>query len=218
MGSVSDSGSLLKSGSGSLLKSGSSSMSAPLSVVVEASNASTKQELIALLGIDPELCGDDPSDRGLIFAYARWKAIDEAYKKAQSMTWNGSKPTYTTIIGLFLSTSMFYSHYKKYFIRVMKYPEMVEWLEERPDGPSNMDIWGKEKAYYSFTDLAKWLEEAATRGLEDSSDDGRRKGKKKEVEKKGKKGVEKKKGELKEDGKSHHKGKSKVKKSSTSKK
>jgi hypothetical protein len=188
-------------------------MSTPVSVVVEASNASTKQEFIALLEIDSELCGDDSSDRGLIFAYARWKAIDEAYKKAQSMTWNGSKPTYTTIIGLFLSTSMFYSHYKKYFTRVMKYPEMVEWLEERPDGPSNMDIWGKEKAYYSFTDLAKWLEEAATGG-QDSSDGGRRKGKKKEVEKKGKKGV---KGELKEDGKSHHKGKSKVKKSSSKK-
>lgn len=138
------------------------------------------------------------------------------------MTWNGPKPTYGTIIGLFLSTSMFYSHYNKHFGRIMKYPEMVEWLEERPDGPSNMDIWGKDKSSYNFKDLAEWLEEAADRTLGDSSDGGRRKGKKgvekkkgglKEDNKKGKKGVEKKE-ELKEDGKSHHKGKSKVKKSS----
>ena len=92
------------------------------------------------------------------------------------MTWNEPKPTYSMIIGLFVSTSMFYSHYK-HFNKAVKYPEMVEWLEERPNGPSDMDIWGKDKPYYTFVDLMKWLKEASDVG-QDSSDGGKRKGKK----------------------------------------
>ena len=131
-----------------------------------------KDELIAALDINSELCGEDHTDKGLTAAYAKWKAITEAYKKMQTMNWVGTKPTYGTIIALFVSTSMFYSHYK-HFNKAVKYPEMVEWLEERPDGPSNMDIWGYEKAYYNFSDLVKWLEAMAED--RDSSDGGKRK-------------------------------------------
>ena len=67
----------------------------------------------------------------------------------QSMTWNGPKPTYGTINALFVSTSMFYSHYK-YFNDAVKHLEMLEWLEERQNGPLNIDIWGMEKSRYTF--------------------------------------------------------------------
>ena len=102
--------------------------------------ASTKDKLITALDINPELCGDD-TDKGLIVAYAKWKAIAEAYQKMWAMEWVGTKPTYAKIINLFISTSMFYSHYK-HFNRVVKYPEMVEWLEDGPNSPSNIEIWG----------------------------------------------------------------------------
>jgi benzoyl-CoA reductase/2-hydroxyglutaryl-CoA dehydratase subunit BcrC/BadD/HgdB len=151
-------------------------MSTPVDVEDEGS-ALAKEELIAALEINCELCDEDITDKGIIGAYAKWKAINIAYKKMQAMTWNGSKPTYGAIISLFVSTSMFYSHYK-YFNDAVKHPEMLEWLEERPDGPSNIDIWGREKSHYTFVDLIKWLKEAGDQANIDSSDDGRKRGKK----------------------------------------
>src|ERR1700679_1700728 len=145
----------------------SSSRNASMSMDAENSaSAMSKNELIAALDIDLDLCDEEAGDKGLLHSYSKWKAIKAAYKKMQSMTWNGPKPTYGTIIALFVSTSMFYSHYK-YFNKAMKYPEMVEWLEARPNGPSDMDIWGKEKPYYTFIDLMKWLKDQ-----EDVSDGG----------------------------------------------
>ena len=149
-------------------------------------SALTKVELITALEIDPDLCDDDNTDKGLIRAYAKWKAIKAAYKKLQAMAWNGPKPMYGIIIALFVSTSMFYSHYK-YFNDAVKHPEMVEWLEERRNGPSDMDIWGHEKSYYTFSDLMKWLKEAGDGVSVDSdseSDGWKKKGKKAMVKKK----------------------------------
>ena len=190
-------GSLLKVCYATSSQSTSTSQRASTPVDAEA-DALTTDELIAALEINPDLCNEDNSDKGLIYAYTKWKAITEAYKKMQTMTWNGPKPTYSAIIGLFVSTSMFYSHYK-HFNKAVKHPDMVEWLEARKNGPSDMDIWGKEKPYYTFTDLAKWLKEAGDGPDLESSDGGK---------KKSKKGVTKKKVELKDSGKSH-KGKSK---------
>lgn len=146
----------------------------------DVATASTKDELIAALDINPELCGDD-TDTGLIVAYAKWKAITEAYQKMRAMEWVGTKPTYAKIINLFVSTSMFYSHYK-HFNRVVKYPEMVEWLEDGPNSPSNIEIWGREKPHYNFSDLIQWFQVKA----EDDQDssDGRQKKRKKVSKKK----------------------------------
>ena len=102
-------------------------MASLVDVELDASNL-TKSELIAALQIDSDLCDEDNTDRGLICAYMKWKAIKAAYKKLQTMAWSGTKPNYSNIIALFVSTSMFYSHYK-YFNDAVKHPEMVEWLE-----------------------------------------------------------------------------------------
>jgi hypothetical protein len=122
-------------------------------------SALTKVKLIAALEIDSNLCDDNSTDKGLICAYVKWKAIKAAHQKLQTMARNGPKPTYGVIIALFVSTSMFYSYYK-YFKDAVKHPEMVEWLEERQNGPSDMDLWRYEKDYYTFSDLMKWLKEA----------------------------------------------------------
>jgi len=168
-------------------RSGSTSRNPSTPVNSEAdASALTKVELIAALVIDPDLCDDDNPDKGLIRAYAKWKGIKAAYKKLQTIAWNGAKPTYGVIIALFVSTSMFYSHYK-YFNDAVKHPEMVEWLEERQNGPSDMDIWGFEKSYYTFPDLMKWLKKAddgVSVDLDSESDGWKKKGKKAMVKKK----------------------------------
>lgn len=179
----------------SLLRVRSSSRHASTSADVAEANASapSKKELITALDIDLDLCDEEAGDKGLIHSYRKWKAIKAAYKKMQGMSWNGPKPTYGTIISLFVSSSMFYSHYK-YFNDAVKHPEMLEWLEKRQDGPSDVDIWGKEKSYYTFSDLIKWVNKAGDRSDSDSSDDGKRRGRK---------GGHKKKGKLSESSKSH---------------
>jgi hypothetical protein len=185
---------------GSLLKvrysSSSASHSASISHTMDAgasSSALSKSDLILALDIDPLLCDDNNSDKGLILAYAKWKAIQDAYKRLQAMVWHGTKPNYGSIISLFVSSSMFYSHYK-HFNDAVKYPAMVEWLEEREDRPSDMDLWGKEKSHYTFSDLTKWLKEAGdgAGAAVDSSDNGRRKSKKSVGKKKEKSSSEKK--------------------------
>ena len=86
------------------------------------------------------------------------------------MIWNGPKPTYGTIIALFIPTSMFYSHYK-YFNDAVKHLEMLEWLEERQNGPffGHRHLGNGEKSIY-ISDLIKWLKQAIS-GTDFSSDD-----------------------------------------------
>ena len=157
----------------------SSSRNTSTSVDVAEINASalSKEELIAVLDIDHDLCDEEAGDKGLLNSYSKWKAIKAAYKKVQTMSWNGPKPTYGTVIAIFISTSMFYSHYK-YFNDAVKHPEMLEWLEGRQNGPSDVDIWGREKGHYTFSDLIKWLREAGNGSDSDSSDDRKKRSKK----------------------------------------
>lgn len=157
----------------------SSSRNASLSADTAEMNASalSKKELIAALDIDQDLCDEEAGDKGLLDSYCKWRAIKAAYRKMQGMSWNGPKPTYGTIISLFVSTSMFYSHYK-YFNDAVKHPEMLEWLEGRQNGPSDVDIWGREKGRYTFADLIKWLKEAGNGSDSDSSGDGKKRGRK----------------------------------------
>jgi hypothetical protein len=146
----------------------------PGDVAEISASALSKEELIAALDIDLDLCDEEAGDNGLIHSYSKWKAIKAAYRKMQGMSWNGPKPTYGTIIALFVSTSMFYSHYK-YFNDAVKHPEMLEWLEGRQNGPSDIDIWGREKSRYTFSDLIKWLKEAGSGTDFDSDDDEKKK-------------------------------------------
>ncbi|KAF8232276.1 hypothetical protein L208DRAFT_1273084, partial [Tricholoma matsutake] len=63
------------------------------------------------------------------------------------------------IIQLFVSKSFFHSHYKKFFSKVLNYPDLVDWLEGNPGAPSDEDLWGEKKASYMFKDLETFLEE-----------------------------------------------------------
>lgn len=41
---------------------------------------------------------------------------------------------------------------------------MVEWLENGPDKPDDVDVWGVEKSNYTFKDLIDYLEQAKGKG------------------------------------------------------
>ena len=66
-------------------------------------------------------------------------------------------------------------------------------MEGAQNGPSDVDIWGREKNHYTFSDLMKWVKKAGDDSDSDSSLDGK---------KRGRKGGSKKR-KSKDDGKSH---------------
>lgn len=113
------------------------------------------------LGIPSEL--SDRTEGGLRHAYEKYKAYLLACKTYGEMTadksWVGDRLTGADIIQLFVSKSYFHSHYKKFFSKVVNYPDMVEWLEDSPDAPSDGDLWSEEKGSYNFKDLERFLEE-----------------------------------------------------------
>ena len=102
------------------------------------------------LQIISALC-DGEVDKGLIQAYIKWKVIMAAKEKSQELSWNGNRPTFGQIIDLFMSRSMFYSHFR-FFDQAVNHPEMLEWLEET-GACSDLDIWGKEKTFYNLKEL-----------------------------------------------------------------
>jgi hypothetical protein len=55
------------------------------------------------------------------------------------------------------SKTFWYDYIRKYFPRVSGYSEMVAWLENAEDAPSDFEVWGVEKAQYGFVDLEVWL-------------------------------------------------------------
>ena len=79
---------------------------------------------MSALEIISALCNGEV-DKGLIQAYIKWKAIMAVKEKIQELSWNGNRPTFGQIIDLFMSMSMFYSHFK-FFDQAVKHPEMLE--------------------------------------------------------------------------------------------
>ena len=122
---------------------------------------SFKKQILIQLGVSPDL--SDRPDGSLRQAYEKYKAYLQACKTYGEMisnkSWVGDKLTGTDIIQLFVSKSFFHSHYKKFFSKVSNYPDLVDWLEGDPGAPSDKDLWGEEKASYTFKDLEIFLEE-----------------------------------------------------------
>jgi hypothetical protein len=88
------------------------------------------------------------------------QAVATSAKKFKDGEWKGKKLAELDVIDLVISKSMWYSHYKTLFPRVAKYyPDMLGWLKETDDAPANFDIWGWEKAIYTFSDLLEWIQE-----------------------------------------------------------
>ena len=125
-----------------------------------SASSSFRDQLLTLLGIPSHLT--NRADRNLHFAYQKYQAYIQAcqtlLKRVSEGTWPGKKPSSTELIELFVSKSMWFSHYRPAFSKVSNYPLMVEWLENGDDKPSDEEAWGVEQAAYSLTDLRKFVD------------------------------------------------------------
>jgi hypothetical protein len=139
--------------------------------------------LIRKLGIPLDLI--DGKDTSLFFAYRRYKACLEAIKTLEGMisdkTWTGKRPTSTDIVGLFVSKSMWYSHYRTTFPKLPQGSLMFKWLDGGDDKPTDLDVWGYEKLNYQFKDLLDFVENGGpvSRHGSDRGEGSRKKGKEK---------------------------------------
>lgn len=144
--------------------------------------------ILAQLGIASHLA--DRTDKGPQIAYQKYCALLEARQTYHRMltggSWPGPKLTGKDLIELFVSKSFYHSHYSKYLAKVSDYPPMVEWLENSSEaGPSSTEVWGYEKANYSWQDLMQFLEDKKTEERAKNGE-GKGKGKGKERDVKGK--------------------------------
>ena len=67
------------------------------------------------------------------------------------------KPTSEQVIETMESKTYWYQYIRRYFPHVSAYSEMVAWLENAEGAPSDLEVWGVEKAQYAFVDLDLWL-------------------------------------------------------------
>jgi hypothetical protein len=152
---------------------------------------SLAQRLVCVLEIPPHLVGSGKVN--LQMSYQKYLAFLQAKNKLETVGWQGKKPMQVDLIQLFASKSYFFSHHKKFFPKVAAYPELDAWLREKEDRLSNVEVWGVEKAIYTFEDLDKFFVSGGTLASEDEEDVFDRKGKKKQKSEQKKKEKKKKK-------------------------
>jgi hypothetical protein len=114
---------------------------------------------MTLLGISAHLSARN--DRNIRLAYEKYKAYLQASQTLSKMkdgSWPGKKPSTIDLIEVFVSKSMWFSHYRPAFSKVADYSEMVKWLEDSDDKGTNLEVWGVEKESYSLTDLRKFVD------------------------------------------------------------
>ena len=122
--------------------------------------ASYSTEIMVHLNIPSALA--DRTQRSLRHSYAKYKAFLAAIS-VMKMKWEKGelpyqrKPTNEQVIETMQSKTFWYEYICKYFPRVLGYSEMVAWLENAEDAPSDFEVWGVEKVQYGFVDLEVWL-------------------------------------------------------------
>ena len=89
-------------------------------------------------------------------AYLKVMAIVKHKWENKELPFN-QQPTYEHVIETMQSKTFWYDYICKFFPCVADYPKMVAWLENREDGPSDIEVWGIEKEKYLFGDLEEYL-------------------------------------------------------------
>jgi hypothetical protein len=150
---------------------------------VDSTGELSKVELIALLSVPEHLTviKDDGKVTGIRSYYAKYKACLEAQETLREMcgagTWPGKRPTNISVIQLFVSKTNWFSYLVPAFSDINNFPVIKGWLEGEDGCVTDLELWGKEKATYTFADLQQEKE----RRRDDRGDDRRSpdKGKKK---------------------------------------
>ncbi|KAF8994116.1 hypothetical protein BDQ17DRAFT_1331291 [Cyathus striatus] len=118
------------------------------------------EELIDILKIPRDIL--ESTAPGLRVAYQRYLACIKAVSNHNTMdknrTWPIAKATKKEIVMVFVSSSAWYENYSN-FDKIADFPAMQSWLAEDEDSPTDLDLWGFERDYYTFLDLKRWLKE-----------------------------------------------------------
>ncbi|KAF8989618.1 hypothetical protein BDQ17DRAFT_1333964 [Cyathus striatus] len=138
------------------------------------------EELINVLKISRDIL--ESTAPGLRVAYQRYlaciKAVSDHNTMDKNRTWSVAKATKKEIVTVFVSSSAWYKNYSN-FDKIADFPAMQSWLAEDEDSPTDLDLWGFERDYYTFLDLKRWLKEKKEKRK------GKGKGKGKSKEEKG---------------------------------
>jgi hypothetical protein len=130
-----------------------------------ASTDPVRNQLITLLKIPVHLTTH--SEANLFVAYKRYLAHGEATKALDQMVsdglWPGKRPIANALITVFTSKTTWFSSYRPTFPKVYKFPDMVRWLENAANAPSNLEVWGFHKSIYTFKDLMDFIDNGGKR-------------------------------------------------------
>jgi hypothetical protein len=120
-----------------------------------------QQQLITHLSIPVALTAR-PRHVELPVAYAKYLGVLSAQSNMNCMIADGIWPfdllNTDTLVELFVSKSVWYTHYVKIFPWAQKFPDLVKWLECADDAPEGASIFGVEKHSYNFKELKNVLE------------------------------------------------------------
>lgn len=159
----------------------SSHQPSPAPTTVKAGSKADK--LANILGIETLI--RDRSDTSLAMGYKKYKACLDAWNKVGCLlkdgNWEGPKPLLNDVVEVFMSKTSYYNHRGAYS-KLSGHPKMVEWLESVEGRPSDLEVWGINKPYYTIQDLNDWIRHGGTLDVETSEEMDR----KKEKERKGK--------------------------------
>ena len=127
---------------------------------------------------------DGLTDHGKIdlrMAYAKYLAIHDVDKRLAKMrtdrTWT-QKSTFTDIIQVFMSKTVYHRSSAKIFPLAPRYPLMEKWLLNTEDAPTNDQVWkGKKQTYDNLSAILSSYIQKKEKEKDDNSAD--KKGKKK---------------------------------------
>jgi hypothetical protein len=161
----------------------SSAAAIPSSGVASDPPAKLKNPMSQLIK-DTLNISDGLTDHGKIdlrMAYAKYLAIQDVDKRLAKMrtdkTWT-QKSTFTDIIQVFMSKSVYHRSPAKIFPLAPSYPLMEKWLLNTEDAPTNDEVWkGKKQTYDNLSAILSLYTQKKGKAKDGNSAD--KKGKKK---------------------------------------
>ena len=112
------------------------------------------------IDFDQELC-QNINKPTLQVLYQRYCAVNDVQRQVDQMikdrTWKGPAITKTDVTNVFVAKTTWFNFYNTQMPAAEKQDDMIAWLTEADDAPSDADLWGEAKDHYTLTDLDNWL-------------------------------------------------------------
>ena len=120
--------------------------------------------MVDLLKIPMNLTDRPPGSVDLRVAFSKYQAVLRTQatiiRMREDESWKLKKPKAEEVIEIFVSKTVWHDKYRKLFPLAEDYPLLKKWLENGIDAPSNVEVFGKEKNIFTFTDLTEFVGKA----------------------------------------------------------